>query len=762
VAPDRRLPAESTTFVGRKRELAETKALLSAARMVTLTGTGGVGKTRLALRAAEQARRGFPDGVCLVELASVPSPDLVAGTVATAFGLRDAADDPAAALGKFLRAKRLLLVLDNCEHVVESCANLVGGVLDAAPGVRVLATSRTPLGVPGEHVSRVRPLEVPEVDGPGAAAELDAVVLFADRAAAASGFRVDQSNWDVVVQLCRRLDGIPLAIELAVVWLRVLALEQVLTRLDDRFRLLVRGSQAAPTRQQTLAGAIEWSYQLCSPAERLLWDRLSVFADGFDVDAAIAVCSGDGIERSEVPSLADGLVEHSILAFDGARYRMLETIRQYGRDRLRAADVETSSRARHRDHYLAFAERGERDWLLGTEQLAVYTRTRAEQANLRAALEFCLTTPGEAAAGLRLGVALPYHWLFSGWIAEGRYWLGRALEQNPEPSRDRATALWISAYASCLMGFYHDGLPFARESEEWARRHGDEVVLGYARLALGGCAFLGGDFDRATALFQDIADRQHRSGHYTSALFLSYLTVGQSEVWGGRPSMGLEVAWQALELCEETGEHWARTHLYYCLGLGYWKLRDWPSAEEALRRGLRIAEAFHDIIAVAQQLEILTAVVAAAGRYERAAELLGVGAKVWPFAGGEPYLSFQAMIDTHDASERVVGAALGAEYDVVFARGAAEASTLESAVAFVLGDRPAASRPALTEREHEVAELVARGLTNREIAARLVISPRTAETHVNRVMGKLGVTSRTRLAARLAEVGVDHRADHDK
>jgi non-specific serine/threonine protein kinase len=474
-----------------------------------------------------------------------------------------------------------------------------------------------------------------------------------------------------------------------------------------------------------------------------------VFAGGFDLPAAVVVCSGAGIAPGAVPDLVAGLVDKSILTPDGTRYRMLETIRQYGWHR--AADIHPELRIRHRDHYLEFALRGERDWLLGTEQHAVFTRTRAEQANLRAALEFCLTTPGEAATGLRLGAALPYHWLFSGWVAEGRYWLGRALEQNPEPSRDRATALWITSYALCLMGFYDAGLPFAREAEEWALAADDEVVLGYARLVLGGCAFLGGEFDRATELFQDIADRQQRSGHYTSALFLSYLTVGQSEVWGGRPDVGISVASHALALCEQTGEYWARTHLYYCLGLGYWKKSDWHAAEECLRRGLRIAEAFNDVIAVAQQLEILTAVVAAAGRCERAAELLGVGSRVWPLAGGEPYLSFQAMIDTHHASERATRLSLGPLYDQAFARGVAQAATVSQAVAYILGDPVVVERSVLTEREHQVADLVARGLTNREIAAQLVISPRTAETHVNRVLGKLGLTSRTQLAARLAE-----------
>jgi non-specific serine/threonine protein kinase len=761
---DLSIPAESTSFVGRRRELAQTRALLSAGRLVTLTGTGGVGKTRLALRAAEQVRRFFPDGVHLVALAALVSPDLVGSTAATEFGLRGAAEDPAAALAAFLRPKKLLLVLDNCEHVIEATADLVGKVLAATPDVRILATSRHPLGVDGEQVLRVRPLSVPEVPDLHAAMGLDAVALFADRAAAASGFRVDGSNWDKVVQFCRRLDGIPLAIELAVVWLRALALEQVLSRLDDRFRLLARGNQAAPTRQQTLAGAIEWSHNLCPPAEQLLWARLSVFRGGFDLAAAHTVCSGDGIDRDDVGALVAALVENSVLtpehAVDGTRYRMLETIREFGRDRLREADGETATRTRHRDHYLAFAERGASDWQLGAQQPAVYARTQLEEANLRAALEFCFTTPGEAVAGLRLAVALPYQWLFGGRLSEGRYWLGQALEQNPEPSRGRASALWMSAYAAVLMGYHQDGLPLARECEAWALQNDDEVVLGFARLGLGGSAFLEGDFDRATELFQDIADRQHRSGEYTSALFLSYFTVAQSAVWAGWPEIGIEVAEEGLAICEATGEEWARTHLHHCLGLGLWATGQWERAERSLRDGLRIAEAFHEIIGVEHNLGMLISVVKARGRFEEAAELLGVATKVWPLAGGKPYMNFQTMIDLHEANERDVRAALDpAVYDAAFRHGVERSTTLRDAVACILGDHNATEAPersadpgrSLTSRERQVAGLVAAGMSNREIAERLVISLRTAETHVNRVLGKFGVTSRMQLAARMAE-----------
>jgi non-specific serine/threonine protein kinase len=297
-------------------------------------------------------------------------------------------------------------------------------------------------------------------------------------------------------------------------------------------------------------------------------------------------------------------------------------------------------------------------------------------------------------------------------------------------------------------------LPLAQEAEAWATEHGDGVILGHARLVLGGCAFVSGDFDLAGRLFQDMADRQRASGSYHSASFMSYFTVGQAEIWSGRPAAGIEIAEKGFALCEASGEQWARTHLDYCLGLGHWVSGDWSAAEAHLLRGLRNAALFHDAIAVALHLEILTSVVVATGRHERAAELFGVKSKVWPLTGGEPQMSFQRLIDAHRESERVTREALGPAFDAAFDRGARAAATLRRALAYALGDplvdadkHPArGAKTPLTGRERQVAELVAEGMTNQEIAGRLVIALRTAETHVDRVLRKLGFTSRTQLA----------------
>jgi non-specific serine/threonine protein kinase len=294
-------------------------------------------------------------------------------------------------------------------------------------------------------------------------------------------------------------------------------------------------------------------------------------------------------------------------------------------------------------------------------------------------------------------------------------------------------------------------LPLVRECEAWASRHGDEVVLGFARLVLGGCAFLSGHLELATELCQDVVDRQLAGGEYNAALFFSYFTMSNSALWGGQPDLGVAVAEHALALCEQTGEQWSRSLAYWCLGHGYGAKGDWDRAEEYLGLGLRNAVAFYDVVDVGCQLGILAAIMTASGRHERAAELFGVGAKVWPLVGAEPYMSFQPRIDVLRGCESAVRAALGTEYDAAFARGFEHATTLEQAVAHVVGDRLPADPEVLTEREHQVADLVALGLTNREIADRLVISQRTAETHVNRVLGKLRLTSRTQLTARMAE-----------
>ena len=358
-----RAPGRADQLRGRRHELQETRRLLASSRILTLTGVGGVGKTRLALRMAAEVRRAFPDGVWFVELASLHDPQLVPHTVANTLELRQVSADPAADLAAYLEPQQLLVVLDNCEHLTDACAVLVSKLLAAAPGLRILATSRHLLGVEGEQILSVPPLSTPDSEVACRRRHSLRVreAVHGAGLGGGAGLRHHRRQPDAVVELCRTLDGIPLAIELAAVWLRILSPEQILERLSDRFRLLTSGRPAAPARQQALDAAVGWSYDLCSPTEQLMWARLSVFAGGFDLEAAEDVCTGDEIDRDEVLNLVASLVNKSIivrkLATENstAWYHMLETIRQYGAERLTAADQVHALQVRHRDRYRTLA-----------------------------------------------------------------------------------------------------------------------------------------------------------------------------------------------------------------------------------------------------------------------------------------------------------------------------------------------------------------------------------------------------------------------
>ena len=422
------LPAETTSFIGREKELAETRRLLRESRLVTLTGVGGVGKTRLALRIARQMAPSFPEGVWLADLAALTDPTLLERAIAESLGLRDQSVRSAVdAIVDHVRDRRLLLVLDNCEHLVDAVAALVLRLLCAAPRLQVLATSRERLGVSGEHVFLVSGLTL-QSDAEGG--ECEAVRLLIDRAAAcAVPLRAGERDSASAADLCRRLDGIPLAIELAAVRLTSLTVEEILERLEDRFRLLsAPRTPDRSRRRRTLRGVMDLSYSLCTPGERLLWTRLSVFAGGFDLAAAEAVCAGDGIDGADVLDLMTGLIHKSLVVVENtggaARYRLLETIRQYGLDRLRADGNVIEYRIRHSEHYHALAAGAAADWC-SPQEVEWLDRLRTELPNLRAALGFCLTEPGRARTGANIAVDLTRSrsWFFSGTLGEARHWL---------------------------------------------------------------------------------------------------------------------------------------------------------------------------------------------------------------------------------------------------------------------------------------------------------------------------------------------------
>ncbi len=483
------LPAEATTFVGRRRELGEIRKKLTTARLVSLVGPGGVGKTRLAIRAGTDLERGFADGAWLVELGEVRDPTLVAHAVLAALDLRDQATaKPMEILVSYMRERQLLLLIDNCEHLLDAAAQLVSEVLRAAPEVRVIATSREPLQVAGEYVVPVPPLELPSGDGTDTLAQLqqnEAVMLFVERTAAASGaFELTPANQATVVALCRRLDGLPLAIELAAVRTRVLGIEQILDRLSDRFALLTGGRREALPRHQTLRMAIDWSFDQLTDAEQILLRRLCVFAARFTLEDVAGVCMTDDASESEALDLLASVVEKSLVTKDDVRgvvcYRLHETMREYAGVKLREAGEEEQLRERCLDHYRLTCLRlaGEARYHL-VEWLAW---ADLEIDNLRAMLHQCVIR-GDLARGLDIAASMQYYWITHG-TTEAVDWLDQLLPAAKASASTMVRAYYLRAWLSMLQGDPAASAPWITRAVAIAREAGEQALLSES-LAMG-------------------------------------------------------------------------------------------------------------------------------------------------------------------------------------------------------------------------------------------------------------------------------------
>ncbi|MFJ4850214.1 MULTISPECIES: ATP-binding protein [unclassified Streptomyces] len=678
------LPSELNHFVGRRHELAEVDRLLGTARMVTLTGVGGVGKTRLALRAASSAR-GFGAGVWLAELGAVRDPGLVDHAVAAALDLTDhTMRGPRAALVGFLAGRELLLVLDCCEGQVDAAADLAEALLRQAPGLKVLATSRQPLGVPGEHVLPVEPLADPR----------EAVELFAERATAAQpGFRVDAGNRPEVEELCRRLDGIPLALELAAGRLRALSVRQITGRLDDRFRLLTRrgpGSSGGPERHRALRTAIGWSHELCTPQERLLWARLSVFAGDFDLEAAEYVCAGAEVPAEGMADLLADLVDKSVVlrrdAAGAVRYLLLDTVREYGLGWLRALGEEQRLRGRHRDWYLGFATWGELEWF-GSRQAEVSSSTERELANLRAALEFSLEVPEEFRTGQYLAASLWFFWVGCGRLAEGRYWLERALTADASPTGQRAKALWVCGYVSILQGDGTAARGMLDECRAQALETGNAAAVAYAVHRMGCGALLSDDLPRAKALFEEALGHYRTLGELNSNVIMAEVELAMAVAFLGDLEGGIELCEHIRETCEDHGERWALAYALYTRAVIAWWQEDPCLAAELAAECVRINHAFRDLVGIVLGIELLAALTASYDAQE-AAVLQGAAGGIWD-AVGLPVFGSRYFGIPHSHCKELSRAELGrAGYERAFAEGGA--LDLDSAVARALDGCPPA------------------------------------------------------------------------
>jgi predicted ATPase/DNA-binding CsgD family transcriptional regulator len=755
------VPAEVTSFVGRRSELAEVRKKLTQARLVSLVGPGGVGKTRLAIRLATDLGRGFGDGGWLVELAEVLDPALVSSTVMTALDLRDqAAPEPLALLLSYLRAKELLLVVDNCEHLLDAAAEVVTDIIKAAPGVRIIATSREPLAVPGEHVVPVPPLELPLPPSGEPLADVrrsEAVLLFTERAAAASGrFELTTANQSAVADLCRRLDGLPLAIELAAVRTRVLTVDQILDRLSDRFSLLTGGSRAALPRHQTLRTTIEWSHDLLTESERAVLRRSRVFAGRFTLEDVESVGTSEDLPSAQVLDLLASLVDKSLVMKDDGRrfatFRLHETMREFAGVKLREAGEEEAVELRCTEYYRA---RCAQSALEGRYRLLDWLEWADLQIdNVRAVLRRCAVRE-DAERGTELAVSLGWYWITRA-TTEGIRWLDVFLASG----LDHAASGWayfIRGFLAVLKADPGAAGPVLDKAIAVARQSGQRDLLAEA-LSMASIAANGvGDRSAARRLLDEAAQ--------VTAAGLDYppgpVAVLQARAFNGFFQSDLgevrAAATQGVQLARQSGDLYALEIMLLNLGSAALFTGDLDDARPLLAEAIQLAHRLDDRVAIFYLLDAFGCRAALSGQARLAAHLFGAastirseaGANVMPFLA--PLLSqaegsaVAALGATRFAAELAAGQRLDREAALDLALG----KTAVDAARDAHGASAVKAGP-LATREAEVAGLVADGLTNKQIGTRLFISERTVDSHVRSIMNKLGVSSRAQIAAWMA------------
>jgi predicted ATPase/DNA-binding CsgD family transcriptional regulator len=802
------LPVEVTSFVGREREMLELKQLARLARLLTLTGAGGCGKTRLAMRLATELLDDYPGGVWLVEFASLAAPALVPQAVASVLGI---GEEPGRSLTQtlaaHLAARQVLLVLDNCEHLIEVCAALAAALLSGSAHLHLLATSREPLRVAGEVTWRVPSLTLPGASHPLSLVDLpdfEAVRLFLDRATARNpAFALTHTNAPAVAEICRRLDGLPLAIELAAALVAALSVEQIAAHLGEALGLLSLGNRTIP-RQRTLRATLDWSYALLSEPEQVIFRRLAVLAGSFDLLAAEAICRGDGVEQAEVSVVLTELVERSLVMADVARsdtrYRLLETVRQYAWERLQASGEADRLGRRHAHFFLAVAEAAE-PWLTSGERRPWLGHLAAAYENLRAALTWSqrAAEPSPAAQvsdaeiGLRLAGALCWFWNFRGTLSEGQRFLEAALLKGHGAAAVRAKALYAAGELAWLLGEQETARARLEESAALWRALGEQRGLAYTLQVL---AVLADPHSpqaeqlalESLALFQETGDAWG-AALAVQARGLASLQQGDGTLARGR----LE---EALARFRQLGDSWFVAQVLNGLGdvarsqgdhvqartcyeeslallraegaagsvpslqhnLGHVVLRqgDVRRAGQLFRESLGVFQHQGDRRGMAECLAGLAAVYLAAGQPVRAARLFGAAEAllaaadtvVWPVNRAEVERNVAHVQDQLDQETFTLawsaGRAISPEQAVT------EALAEEEAVGSSPASAPAQSEQApwavLTPREREVAALVAHGLTNRQIAERLVITEGTARLHVKHILHKLDCTSRAQIA----------------
>ena len=625
------LPAPLTSFVGREREIAEVKRLLTMARLLTIVGSGGAGKTRLALRVAGDLLGSFSDGVWLVDLSPMTNPALLIRFVADVLGVREEESRPLQqSLIHFLHPKNALLILDNCEHLIQGIAQLMEVILRGAPDLRILATSREAINIPGEMSWRIPPLSTPrlsEVDESGNLNQYDAVKLFVDRAVSIKpDFAVTETTAPGIAKICARLDGIPLALELAAARLRVLSVEEIAARLDDRFRLLVGGSRTALPRQQTLRALIDWSYELLSDNERILLRRLAIFAGGWTLEAAEEVCSNRGIQPFEVLDLLSHLVDKSLVLAEPheghERYRFLETIRQYALERLIDGEEKDELERQHAWYFLRMAQESYGN-LWGPKQGLCLAQLEIEHENLRTALEWTAKTPDRAEMLLRMAASLWRFWEIRGYISEGRAWLELALVSNPgAPAPLHAHALRGVGSLARQHGDYQQARAMHEQSLALFQEIEDKLGIGRELDALGEIAHSLGDYPQAVAfLTESLAIRYEINDK--EGMAMSFVQLGNIALDRGQFLHARELLEESLDLNRERGDKLYTAFSLNSLGLVAYSLCEYARAISLFEEALALYRELMDRLGISNTLFNLGNVAKDQGYFARAMTLYG-------------------------------------------------------------------------------------------------------------------------------------------
>ncbi|MBS9376534.1 protein kinase domain-containing protein [Rhodococcus sp. B50] len=753
------LPLDATNFVGRRDELDAARTMFDTTRLLTLTGIGGVGKTRLALHIAGEMRDRFPHGLWLVELGEVLDPSLVPNVIAESLRLRVRTANPTQEIVEFLAPRQLMLVLDNCEHLIDAVAEFARSVIRTCPDLTILATSREPLNIAGESVRRVPSMAVPDPEHEpemiGTPA-YDAISLFEDRAAAAvPGFALSDENLDSVVQICRHLDGLPLAIELAAARLRAMSVDQVLQRLSDRYKLLTRGIRGAPTRQQTLRSCIEWSYTLCTPVEQQIWAQMSVFSGSFDLDAALHICLED-LSFDDLLDVISSLVDKSILIRDEdggqVRFRMLETIRQFGREKTIESGEYSTLRRRHYDLYRQLAMDAEADWI-GSRQMDWLTRLDREQSNLREAMEFAhLDSSGvHPDAALELALALFPFWFARNLFSEGRYWLDRALGSSRERSSlERVMAICCNSVLAELQGDLEAGAGLIASAQTLNADLDDPIADAYLAHGEGLLSLYSGDAPEAS-LHLEKAVRLFESSNRTRVLVWSQFMLGVSYELRGLTIQAMSCYEQVLAITQSRGETVYRSYCLWGLGVAQYRQNETSRAANSINECLRLCKLVGEPLVAAVALEVLAWIANDDRNPERAAILLGAAESLGSQVGSSPLL-FHDLRTYHVECERSTHEQLGANVFRARRRKGARMG-LGPAIEYALAesrqetDHPDAAAHHLTEDERRIAELVTKGVSTRAIATNLSLSQQTVQSQVEAIFAKLGVRSRRQIAA---------------